>query len=48
LPEQIKFSTLLHGIGISYSISTPVGPAVFSYGRAFDFVSENNVFKNFR
>ncbi|MDR0926972.1 MAG: patatin-like phospholipase family protein [Ignavibacteria bacterium] len=47
-PEQIKFATLKHGVGISYFIDTPIGPAAFSIGRAFNFVSENSAFKYIR
>ncbi len=35
--EQIKFKELRHGIGISLSFDTPVGPADFSVGRSFLF-----------
>ena len=35
--EQIKFKELRHGIGISLSFDTPVGPADFSLGRSFLF-----------
>ncbi len=35
--EQIKFKQLRHGVGISLSFDTPVGPADFSVGRSFLF-----------
>jgi predicted acylesterase/phospholipase RssA len=41
MPEEIKFSTLKHGVGASISIDTPIGPAVFSVGRSFSFVRMN-------
>ena len=41
MPEQIKFSTLKHGIGGSISIDTPIGPAILSLGRAFSFLRMN-------
>ena len=41
MPEQIKLSTLKHGIGSSISLDTPIGPAVFSIGRSFSFLRMN-------
>jgi len=41
----------MHGIGGAYAIATPIGPAIFSIGRAFDtfdFVSGNKYIKNVR
>jgi len=35
--EQIKFKELRHGVGLSLSFDTPVGPADFSVGRSFLF-----------
>ena len=35
--DQIKFKELRHGVGISLSFDTPVGPADFSVGRSFLF-----------
>ncbi len=35
--ESIKFNELVHGIGVSLSFKTPIGPAVFSVGRSFYF-----------
>jgi NTE family protein len=35
VPEEIKFSSLLHGVGVEIALSTPVGPAVFGLGKAF-------------
>jgi NTE family protein len=35
--EQIKFKELRHGVGVSLSFDTPVGPADFSVGRSFLF-----------
>lgn len=32
--EQIQFTNLKHGIGLSISIDTPIGPADFSVGRS--------------
>lgn len=38
-PEQIKFSNLRQGIGVSLSFDTPVGPAAFSLGNSFYFLN---------
>jgi NTE family protein len=35
--EEIKFKELRHGIGLTLSFDTPVGPADFSVGRSFLF-----------
>ena len=48
LPEEIKLSGLRHGIGISYSMLTAIGPASFSIGRSFNFVQENDILKYIR
>ncbi len=37
VPEEIKFSSLLHGIGLELALATPVGPAVLGAGKAFYF-----------
>lgn len=42
VPEQIKFSTLKHGLGISLQLDTPIGPAKFSVGNAFKFTKDPN------
>lgn len=42
MPEQIKFSTLKHGLGISLQLDTPIGPAKFSVGNAFKFTKAPN------
>jgi predicted acylesterase/phospholipase RssA len=47
-PGQIKFSTLRHGIGMTYAVKLPVGRAKFSIGRAFYFVQENEKLKYMR
>jgi NTE family protein len=39
VPEEIKFSSLLHGIGLEVAWDTPVGPAVFGTGKGFYFNS---------
>jgi len=36
-PEEIKFSTLRHGIGAEVAFRTPVGPAVLGAGQSFYF-----------
>jgi NTE family protein len=38
-PEQIKFAAFQHGIGATVGFDTPVGPARFSVGRRFRFLS---------
>jgi NTE family protein len=37
VPEEIKFNTLRHGIGLELAIDTPIGPAYASVGQAFFF-----------
>jgi outer membrane protein assembly factor BamA len=34
-PQEVKFSTLRHGVGASLGFDTPVGPAVVALGRSF-------------
>ncbi len=38
--EEIRFKDFRHGIGISLSFNTPIGPADFSLGRSFHFVKD--------
>ena len=33
--EQIQFKDLKHGLGLTLSFDTPIGPADFSIGRSF-------------
>jgi len=35
--EEIRFSDLRHGLGMTLSLDTPIGPADFSLGRSFIF-----------
>ncbi len=42
--EQIKFKHLKHGIGLTLSFDTPIGPADFSVGKSFIF--KNTLPKN--
>ncbi len=35
VPEEIKFSTLLHGIGAELALATPIGPASLGVGKSF-------------
>ncbi len=37
VPEEIKFSTFRHALGGGVAINTPVGPAIFSFGKSFYF-----------
>lgn len=39
-PEEIKFSTLRHGIGIQLGFDTPVGLAAFALGKSFYFIRD--------
>jgi len=39
-PEEIKIRDLQHGLGITLGFDTPVGPARFSLGRRFYFLSD--------
>ena len=48
LPEDIKLSTLRHGVGVSYSVSTAIGPFSISLGRAFNFIQDNDALKYIR
>ncbi len=43
--KKIKFKDLKHGIGLSLSLKTPIGPASVSVGRSFTFknVLEKNI-----
>jgi NTE family protein len=34
-PEQVRFEDLKHGIGLTFGLDTPIGPAEFSVGKAF-------------
>jgi NTE family protein len=40
IPEEIKFSTFRHGIGIQLGFDTPVGLAAFAVGKSFYFVRD--------
>ena len=40
VPEEIKFSSLLHGVGMELAFRTPVGPAIFGVGKAFYFTGD--------
>ncbi len=40
MPEQIKISSLIHGIGASIQLDTPIGPAIFSLGKSFKFTKD--------
>jgi len=42
IPEEIRISDLQHGIGGTVSLDTPIGPASFSVGRRFRFLSDPN------
>lgn len=35
LPEEIKFTSLRHGIGAELALKTPVGPAIVGVGKSF-------------
>lgn len=39
-PEAIRLKDLRHGIGVSLSFDTPIGPAEFSVGKSFLFVKD--------
>ncbi len=39
VPEEIKFSSLLHGIGLELALATPIGPAIVGAGKSFFFSS---------
>ena len=39
-PQEIKLSTLRHGVGLGLGFDTPVGPAIFALGRSFTVGSD--------
>ena len=41
-PEKIRIAEMNHGIGLRIGLDTPVGPAQFSVGRSFFFLSNPN------
>lgn len=41
-PENIRIGALQHGVGATVGLDTPVGPALFSVGRRFYFLSAPN------
>lgn len=41
-PENIKVEKLQHGVGLTVGFDTPVGPALFSVGRRFYFLTNPN------
>jgi len=40
VPEEIKFSTLRHGLGVELALDTPVGQASFGVGKSFYFIRD--------
>lgn len=40
IPEEIKFNTFRHGIGVQLGFDTPVGLAAFAVGKSFYFVRD--------
>jgi NTE family protein len=42
VPQEIKSSTLRHGLGASLGFDTPVGPAVLALGRSFTVGSDSD------
>jgi len=40
VPEEIKFNTLRHGIGLQLGLDTPLGLAAFAVGKSFYFVRD--------
>jgi NTE family protein len=37
IPEAIKFTNLIHGVGGELAVDTPIGPALFAAGKSFYF-----------
>lgn len=37
IPEEIKFSTLRHGVGGEFALDSPIGPVTFGIGKSFFF-----------
>jgi NTE family protein len=37
VPEELKFGSFRHGIGVELDLDTPIGPAAFGAGRSFYF-----------
>lgn len=40
VPEEIKFSTLKHALGLELALDTPLGQASFGVGKAFYFIRD--------
>ncbi|MEW6509604.1 MAG: patatin-like phospholipase family protein [Bacteroidota bacterium] len=40
VPEEIKFSTLRHGVGAEFALDTPVGQAAIGVGKSFYFLRD--------
>lgn len=40
VPEEIKFSTLKHGLGLELALDTPLGQASFGVGKSFFFIRD--------
>ncbi len=40
VPEEIKFSTLKHGLGVELALDTPLGQASFGVGKSFFFIRD--------
>jgi NTE family protein len=40
VPEEIKFSTLKHGLGVELALDTPVGQASFGVGKSYFFIRD--------
>lgn len=41
-PEKIRIADMNHGLGLRIGLETPVGPAQFSVGRSFFFLTNSN------
>ncbi len=41
-PENIRIGDMNHGIGLTFGVDTPIGPARFSAGKSFYFLSNPN------
>ncbi len=42
MPESVKFNSLIHGLGLSLSLDTPLGPSTVSAGRSFYLLENPN------
>lgn len=42
MPESVKFNSLIHGVGLTLALDTPLGASMLSVGRSFYFLEDPN------